>query len=333
MTVLSRTLRRALPLALSTLLACDGGGADKAQPASAAPGAAQPGDPAAFEAARARAVHLQDSGGEPQAVLDALLEAHRLNEQHPGINRRLAVLYSDLKLYEQSLHHFQLLHDAQPDDHEVLLSLITLQVRLGQLDAATANLPPLLTDKELAGEGRYQQASILDLQGRRPEAEALVADLSGLTPEQAYRCRSLRGRYEFEKGDVAAAAADFAAALAGRADYKEALRGAADSARRLGHEDEARHWDEVLELFVALTDNVFINTPKAAPQKRAVLEKLVAAYPAWGKGFLELADLQAKAGDKDTACATVRAYLAAHGSELAPGDRGKLEQRFCGGGP
>ncbi|HEX5012329.1 MAG TPA: tetratricopeptide repeat protein [Planctomycetota bacterium] len=332
MTVLSRTLRRALPLALSALLACDGSAPGGTQPSPAQPTATQPADPAAFEAARARAVHLQDSGGDPQAVLDALLAAHRLNEQHPGINRRLAVLYSDLKLYEPSLHHFQLLHDAQPDDHDALLSLVTLQVRLGQLDAAMANLPPLLADQHLAGEGRYQQATILDLQGRRPEAEALVADLSGLSPEQAYRCFSLRGRYEFEKGDMAAAAADFAAALSGRPDYKEALRGAADSARRLGHEDEARRWDEVLELFVDLTDNVFINTPKAAPQKRAALEKLVAAYPAWGKGFLELADMQAKAGEKDAACATMRAYLAARGSELAPGDRDKLEQHFCGGG-
>src|SRR5215510_9213 len=156
MTVLSRRLRRALPLALSALLACDGSGAGDA-PASAQPAPAQPADPAAFEAARARAVHLQDSGGDPQQVLDALLEAHRLNEKHPGINRRLALLYSDLKLYEQSLHHFQLLHDAQPEDHEVLLSLVTLQVRLGQLDAALANLPPLLSDTKLAGEGRYQQ--------------------------------------------------------------------------------------------------------------------------------------------------------------------------------
>src|SRR6187397_1376922 len=129
MTVLSRTLRRALPLALSALAACDGSGAGETQQASA-PEQAQPADPAAFEAARIRAVRLQDSGGDPQQVLEALLEAHRLNEKHPGINRRLAMLYSDLKLYEPSLHHFQLLHDAQPDDHDVLLSMVTLQVRL-----------------------------------------------------------------------------------------------------------------------------------------------------------------------------------------------------------
>jgi len=64
-----------------------------------------------------------------------------------------------------------------------------------------------------------------------------------------------------------------------------------------------------------------------------VLEKLVAAYPAWGKGFLELADLQSKAGERDAACATVRAFLAAHGADIVPAERGKLEQRFCGGGP
>src|SRR5262249_60011895 len=132
---------------------------------------------------------------------------------------------------------------------------------------------------EYAGEARYQEALIRDQQGRREDAEALVSDTAGLSPAQAYRCRSLHGRYLTEAGDWAAASAEFAAALAGRPDYKEALRGAADCARRLGHEDEAKQWDERLALFVDLTDNVYMHTPRAAGQRRAVLEQLVVAYP------------------------------------------------------
>jgi tetratricopeptide (TPR) repeat protein len=325
MSALPAMLRRALPPALCLLLACDGGaaGAGDAPPAA---------DPAAFDAARVRAVRLQDGGGETSEVLAALLEAHKLDTRHPGVNRRLAQLYADLKLHEQALHHFELLHAAQPSDNDVLLSIVTLQVRLGLLDGALANLPPLLADKKLRGDGLYQQATILELQDRRADAEALLADLSGLTPEQAYRCLSLRGRYAFERGDWEAAAPEFAAALTGRPDYKEALRGAADCARRLGREEEAQHWDEVLQNFIVLTDNIFIDTPKAAPQKRAALEKLVVIYPAWGEGFMKLAEIQQRAGERDAACATVRAFLAAHGEKLAPAERTRMKEHYCGVG-
>jgi tetratricopeptide (TPR) repeat protein len=143
----------------------------------------------------------------------------------------------------------------------------------------------------------------------------------------------LRGRFLFENGDWAGAAEAFGRALAVRPDYKEALRGAADCARRLGNEDEAHRWDERLLLFVELTDSVYAGSAKAAPRKRAALEQLVADYPAWGEGFLELAELQQGAGEHKAACRTIESYLAAHGAEVPAGQQESLRQRFCGKGP
>src|SRR5262249_37588055 len=103
---------RTLPLALLLLAACGSKAAPTA--ANAAPPAAPaPVDKAAFEAARAKAVKLQESGAEQQEVLDALLAAHRLDPAHPGINRRLGQVYSDLHLNDQALESFKAVLAAQ----------------------------------------------------------------------------------------------------------------------------------------------------------------------------------------------------------------------------
>ncbi len=320
--------RRPLPAAcLALLLAACGADAPAAQPP------AGPSDPAAFEAARATAVRLQDGGGDERETLDALLAAHALDPAHAGINRRLGRAYSDAKLHEKALGHFSRAFASEPSDHETLLSIVTLRVRLGLLDQALSELPALLDDPEYAGEARYQKALILDQQGRREEALALVRDASDLSLELGYRCRSLHGRYLFEHGSWAEAEQEFARALAGRADYKEALRGMADCARRLGREDDARRWDGVLALFIELTDNIHMKSQRHAGERRAVLEQLVATYPAWGKGFLNLADVQAQLGDRPAACATLRAWLLRHGQQLAAADRGLVLARFCEDAP
>jgi tetratricopeptide (TPR) repeat protein len=323
---------RMLPLAL--LLAACG---HESAPAPAAPksakSAAQAVDKAAFEAARNRAVKLQETGAETTEVLAALEAAHALDPAHPGVNRRLGQVYTELRLNDQALSAFKAVAAAQPDDHEVLMNVVTIQVRLGQVEDALATLAPLRADPAYAGEARYQEALIREQQGRREEAEALVADLAGLAPEQSWRCRSLHGRFLTERGEWAQAAAEFAAALAQRPDYKEALRGAADCARRLGHETEAQAWDERLSLLIELTDNVYMRTPRQAARRRAVLEKLVASYPAWGGAFLELADVQHRAGETEAACRTIDAYLAAHAAEVPAAQHAALRKRFCGTSP
>ena len=326
---LSRPMRmRARTLSLVLLLAACG----QEAAAPAAP-SAPPVDRAAFEVARNRALKLQDTGAEQQEVLAALQAAHAIDPNHPGVNRRLGQLYADLRLNDQALEAFKAVLVAQPQDHDVLMNVVTIQVRLGHSEEALAAMGPLRADPAFAGEARYQEAVIRDQQGRREEAEALAADVKGLTPDQAYRLRSLHGRFLTERGDWAAAEADFAQALAARPDYKEALRGAADCARRLGREDEAAAWDERLSLLIELTDNVYMKTSKQAARRRDVLERLVVSYPAWGGGFLELADVQHKAGESEAACKTIDAYLAAHGAEVPKEQHAPLRKRFCGKSP
>jgi tetratricopeptide (TPR) repeat protein len=319
------TARLAPRLAALLLAAC--GGEPPAAPATG------PSDPAAFATALERAARLQDGGGAEREALEALLAEHALDPAHGGVNHRLGRAYSDAKLHEKALEHFEAAFRADPADHETLLSIVTLRVRLDLLDAALADLPRLLDDPRYAGEARYQKALVLDRQGRREEAEALARDTADLPDVLAYRCRSLHGRYLFEQGRWEEAAAEFARALAGRADYKEALRGAADCARRLGREDEARRWDEVLALFVRLTDNVFLQSPRHAAERRAVLEQVVATYPEWSKGFQELADLQAAQGERAAACATLRAWLQRHGGHLSAAEGTAMEARYCGKNP
>jgi tetratricopeptide (TPR) repeat protein len=322
-----RLRARTLPLVL-LLAAC---GKEPAAPA--APPAAPAVDKAAFENARSRALKLQETGAEQHEVLAALETAHDLDPRHPGINRRLGQLYADLRLNDQSLAAFKAVLEVQPQDHEVLMNVVTIHVRLGHAEEALAAMGPLRKDPAFAGEARYQEALIAEQQGRREEAEALSADVAGFSPEQAYRLRSLHGRFLAERGEWQAAAEDFAAALAVRADYKEALRGAADCARRLGREEEARTWDERLSLLIELTDNVYMRTPKQAARRRDVLERLVVAYPGWGGGFLELADIQHRAGEDEAACKTIDAYLVAHGDEVPKEQHEPLRKRFCGKSP
>ncbi len=321
MTETAKMPRRAARLAGLLLLAACG-------PSSAAPVA----NSADFETARQQALKLQEDGAPPEEQLEALLAAHRLDPAHAGINRRLGRVYTDLRRPEEALAAFQRVLLAQPDDHETLMATVTVHVWLARLDEALALLPALLADPQFAGEARYQKALVLDQQGRREEAEALVAETQGLSAPQAFRCHSLRGRYLSERGDWAGASAEFARALAGRPDYKEALRGAADCARRLGRGDEARRWDARLALFVELTDSVYAQSARLEKPRRAILEKLVADYPAWGDGFLELAALQQRAGDQRAACRTVEAYLAAHGAGVPADQRAALRKRFCEGG-
>src|SRR5882672_6254524 len=123
---------RTLPLALLLLVACG----QRAAPATAsggtpaAPAAPAPVDKAAFDAARNKAVKLQDSGADNQEVLAALLVAHALDPRHPGINRRLGQVYTDLRLNDQALAAFKAVLEAQPEDHEVLMNVVTIEVRL-----------------------------------------------------------------------------------------------------------------------------------------------------------------------------------------------------------
>ena len=123
----------------------------------------------------------------------------------------------------------------------------------------------------------------------------------------------------------------FERALVGRPDYKETLKGLADCNRRLGHEDEARHWDEVLSLVLDLTDNEYIR--KQRDVRKEKLGRLAEIHPIWGEGQLELADLHLRDDERDAACAAFEHWLLTHAGEHDAPELARLRARYCGGAP
>src|SRR5262245_4056727 len=106
-----------LMLVVSLLAGCDTSQAPVSPPAV---------DEAAFDAARAKAVHLQESGADPDEVLAALLAAHALDPTHAGINRRLGQVYLDQDQQGAALEAFRAVVAAAPEDRDAQLTVATL---------------------------------------------------------------------------------------------------------------------------------------------------------------------------------------------------------------
>lgn len=326
-----RARRRLVALAVALLAGACTDAPSATRPGAAGAEAAAPADPAAVEAARKQAVALDEAGGLLPPRIDALRAALALQPDHYGLNYRLGRNYAELRLHEQALEHFLRAWQARPDDLLTLLSIVTLQVRLEKYDEALRHIEALLADEALRGEALYQQALAHDQQGRRDLAREALRAAADLPAERAYRCRAMEGRLLLEDGEFLPARAAFEAARSGRPDYKEALKGLADVSRRLGDEPAAQRWDELLGLFIELTDNVQMRAPEGAAARRAVLERIVAAYPDWPAGFQQLADAQLGAGERDAACATVRAYAERYAAALSEEQAHALLERYCGG--
>lgn len=326
---------------LLLLVACALGGCDEADPGAAHPTddgqpvdqaagpAATPVDAAAFEAARNEAFRLFDAGGDLGAMREALEAARDLDPSAYGVNWRLGQVLADLKLHSEALACFQAAWEARPDETSLLLKIVTLQAQLGLDEQALLLLPRLHDDPALAGEALYLEARIRDMAGDRDMAVDLVRRADALPPSLGFRGQSLYGRFLMQDGQMQSAYEHFAKALEGRADYKEALKGLADTCRRLGREDDAAHWDEVLALVLDLTDDAYARQKK--DMRRTKLERLVMIHPAWDGAFKQLADLQRRAGDMDAACATIDAFLSHHGDSVPEVDREALRRRYCTG--
>lgn len=311
------------------------GGAADAPAAQAGPDDpdASAAEEARFETLRARAVALHERGDDRTAALAALEAALALRPGHPGLNLRLGRLCMDLRLNERALAALERAHAARPGDPGTLLTIVSLQVGLGRHEEALRRVADVLHDPELRGEALYQQALALERLGRPEAARRAAHETDALPPARGYRAQALLGRMALEAGDFETARSHFLRALDGRPDLREALKGLADSSRRLGREDEASRWDRVLALFVQLNDSVFSAAPAKDVERRALLETLLDAYPAWSAGFEQLAELQRAQGEGTAACATLERWLTHHGAGLSPDAQAALRRRYCGDGP
>lgn len=287
-------------------------------------------DDQTYRTLRKQAIADADRAKNPSEEIDLLLAVHVLRKHDATINHRLGRVYAGMKVHERSLHHFELAWRSHPEDTKTLLSILRLEIRLGLLAEAEEHVQALLTDTALRGEALYELAVIRDQQGRRDDAEAIVADLQGLSAVQAYRCASLHGRFLLERGEIELARERFAAALTGRGDYKEALKGMADSLRRLGQTVRAERWDRILGLIVELTDSVYMRSIQAAPERIAVLDELCRIYPEWVDGFQRLADLHVKLGQAEEACQAIEAFLQSH-PETPVLQASNLRAAYCAG--
>ncbi|MCB9899446.1 MAG: tetratricopeptide repeat protein [Planctomycetes bacterium] len=292
---------------------------------------AAPVDQAAFEQARNAAFRLFDQSPAHPKTIEALLAAYALDPDAYGVNVRLGQAYAEQKLHAEALPYFERAYAERPDDSATLLQIVTLLVRLDRAEEALVRVDGLLGDEKTRGAGLYQKAYILDTLGRRDEALAALEQADGLPFDDAYRALSLHGRFLQEDGRFAEAESLFERALAGRPDYKETLKGLADCNRRLGHEEEARHWDEVLGLVLDLTDNEYIR--KQRDVRKEKLERLAQIHPMWGEGQLELADLHRRDGETVAACAAFERWLTTHASERDADELAALRARYCGDSP
>lgn len=359
--VVSRPGRHApVVLALAVCLAgCDAG--DVPQPPnpgeSSAAQATTPADEveldrAAFEGLRNLAFSLFDRQGSTEEVLAALARAHALDGRAWGVNNRMARVYSDLKRHADALHHHELNLVLRPDDLPTRREVVSLSVSLGRDERALELVDPLLADPQWIGDGMSLKAMALDNLGRRAEALEVLEGVGELPLEQAASCLSLHGRMLHEQGDHTLAHERFTTALSLAPDDQAAVKGLADTCRRLGRDVEADRWDEVLQLFLALTDNRF--TRAAAPkrdrkgQRQAGrhseyigreqdaqierLQRMITLHPPWVAAWEQLAELLRRADDLGGACRTIQDLMAHHGALYDEARRAELLRKFCGEG-
>jgi len=346
-------------LAVGVLVACGPGevtASEEAVAAQAPSGAPAPG-PASFAEARDAAFALASGGAPPEEVRRALLAAHALDPAAYGVNVRLGQVCAELGLHAEAAAAFEQALAARPDDPASRLALV--QARLaaygtsGPAPGSGREPGAAGSDTGSAGGAAGSDTGVTPNGAADPLAaltalvESLPAELPAASRAEAH---AELGRVRLRAGQFEAARAQFAAALGLAPADTGALKGLADASYRLGDPAAGEHWQEVLELVLALRDNLFTSTrldgPEAAAEQaeaaerseyvrreqqaqRARLLRLTQIHPAFGEAALQLAELQAAAGETAAACATVRAWDALHGAGATAAERQRLLERYC----
>jgi len=338
------------------VVGCDAGDTPRSAASDEAAAPTTADDPvmarAAFEELRNVAFSLFDRHGSTPEVLAALARAHALDGQAWGVNNRMARVSMDLKRHADALRHHELNLALRPEDLATRREVASLSVSLGRDERALEVVEPLLADPQWIGDGTSLKAMALDNLGRRAEALDLLESVGDLPLDQAASCLGLHGRMLHEQGDHARAHERFTAAVALAPDDQAVVKGLADTCRRLGRDDEADRWDEVLELFLALTDNRFtraaspkrdrkgqrqagrhseyIGREQAAQVER--LRRMIELHPRWAVAWEQLAELLRRDGDRDGACRSIQDLMARHGVLYDEARRAELLRKFCAEG-
>jgi tetratricopeptide (TPR) repeat protein len=202
-------------------------------------------------------------------------------------------------------------------------------VRLEDDDGASQALEPLMGHERLGGDAAYQMAGIHERRGDRERALLCLTSVLELPAQASFRAAAMHGRMLMEDGDLAGAYQQFEKARAGKPDLLEALKGLADTSRRLGRDDEAKHWDRVLAILLSLKDDSLIRTPERADKRLGLLSEITDLYPDWFMGFRELANQLAQRGDPVGACHVIESMLAVHGDQIGEQAAEKLRRAYC----
>jgi tetratricopeptide (TPR) repeat protein len=272
---------------------------------------------------------LDESGADPEGALVALLALHDQRPGYAGINRRIARLQVDRLQHTEALRFYERVYRAEPDDVDSLLMIVKLKVRLENDDGALLALDPLMGHERLGGEAAYQMASIHERRGDRERAFRCLTSVLDLPAQVSFRAAAMHGRMLMEDGDLSGAHARFEQARAGKPDLLEALKGLADTSRRLGRHDEAKHWDRVLAILLSLKDDSLIRTPERADKRLGLLSEITDVYPDWYLGFRELANQLVQRGDTVGACHVIESMLVVHGDQIGNQGAEKLRRAYC----
>jgi len=309
-------------------------------------------EPLTFEAARDAAFELEGKGGDDEEIHDAFSAVHSMRPEAYGVNVKLGQVCVRLGLLEESVAAFARAWAVRPEDMETLRALVTQLVEVGDLERARDLLQELKVHPQQVGNALFLEARMLGMSEREEQhaqAVLLLEEALALPPEEAVETLVVLGRWMLERGLFEESRQALLAALVAEPGDIGVLKGLATACWRMGLDTEASRWQEILELMLGLRDNVFTREQKtesgAANQRFAIerseyirreieahesrLIRLIEIHPAWGEGFLELAQLQAEGAEPTKACATIEAYLKYHAAELSSEAGEALKSSYC----
>ncbi len=332
------------------LLACQPG-EEASEPDSVQPKVETSGQ--VFSEVRDAAFDLVANGAPDVQLRLALQEARALKPEAYGVNVMLGQVCERMGLAAESADAYEVALAARPDDMATLRALVLQSMEAGRHQRVRELLEQVSLAPSEAGSVLLLEVRLL-VEGEQgnsasDEVAALLARGLEIEPVLAVEALTILGKWLHETGQHDLARGALLGALAGAPSDTAVLKTLAAACWRLGLEPEAQRWQEVLELLLGLQDNVFTREQKTssgeANQRQALensdyirremdlhrerLARLTVIHPLWPDAFLELAEVQAAAGEQAEACSTLQGYFSQHGTSLTEVERQTLLRRYC----